>query len=420
MVADGAGGLMEVIDRRFDSEWPISFQVPASEAEDWFCHLQFECERRGWSSAGMSQVQSRENSGSLMLLEAGVEKLSVVWDRVRGGALNIRARPADLDLADAQECFRRVNERSRTAATEPRYWWGVLEYEGRAWRGELWLSDNLRLGPPTKQNEEGSRGPRAVVVDAVVDCISQALVPHVFSQLLEELAAFLSVMVAASFRRSRQGQVWTWAPTAEGTDCSVRHLGYIETANRTGMPVRGMYRAVPMGPADMTEEEQAVPQDIVSLWEKYCSLTEGRRWQFLWAASKFQEARWHWGEQRWTASFTSLVVACEALKPADPIYSEQNVYHVIDALLGKEAGLRLRTQLFDPLVHPEVHPQSIRNAHLHRGEFYGSEFAHRVAMTNFRDPTFDEATRELWKIAQAAIIEWLRCGGVFAMAGVQS
>lgn len=165
----------------------------------------------------------------------------------------------------------------------------------------------------------------------------------------------------------------------------------------------------------MIEEELAVPENIVSLWEKYRSLTEERRWQFLWAASKFQEARWHWGEQRWTASFTSLVVACEALRPPDPFYSEHNVYDVIDALLGKEAGTKLRTQLFDPLAHPEVHPQSVRNAHLHRGEFYGSEFAHWVAMSNFRDPTFDEATRELWKIAQAAIVEWLCRGGVFAM-----
>lgn len=87
MVADGAGGLLEVADRRFNREWPISFQVPAAEAENWFRYLEFECERRQWSSAGMSQQQSRENSGSLMLLGAGVEKLSVVWDRARGEAL---------------------------------------------------------------------------------------------------------------------------------------------------------------------------------------------------------------------------------------------------------------------------------------------------------------------------------------------
>lgn len=86
MVADGAGGLLAVVDHRFDSnEWPISFQVPAAEAENWFWHLQFECERCGWSTAGMSQLQSRENSGSLMLRDAGLEKLSIVWDRARGG-----------------------------------------------------------------------------------------------------------------------------------------------------------------------------------------------------------------------------------------------------------------------------------------------------------------------------------------------
>ena len=179
MVADGAGGLLEVVDRRFDRrEWPISFQVPAAEAENWFRHLEFECERRGWSSAGMSQLQSRENSGSLMLLDAGVEKLSVVWDRARGEALNVRARPAaDMDLSDAQECFRRTNERSSAGATERQYRWGILEYEGRAWRGELWLDDDLRLGPPSNQYEGASGGPRVVVVDAVFDCISQGTIP---------------------------------------------------------------------------------------------------------------------------------------------------------------------------------------------------------------------------------------------------
>jgi hypothetical protein len=417
MVADGAGGLLEVVDRRFDRrEWPISFQVPAAEAENWFRHLEFERERRGWSSAGMSQLQSRENSGSLILLDAGVEKLSIVWDRARGEALNVRARPtADMDLSDAQECFRRTNERSSAGATERQYRWGVLEYEGRAWRGELWLDDDLRIGPPSKQYEGASRGPRIVVVDAIVDCISQGQSPAVFGQLLEELAAFLAVVVSISFHLPRQGQVWTWALTAEGTDCSVRHLGYVEAANRPGMPARGTCVPVPMGPADVTDEELTVPQDIVSLWEKYRSLTAERRWQFLRAASKLQEARLLWDEQRGTASFALMVVACEALKPADPLYSEHNIYDVIDALLGKGARERLQTQLFDPKIHSKLHPQSVRSAHLHRGEFHGSEFAHEVIMSNFRDPTFDEATRELMKITRAAITEWLCRGGVFTM-----
>ena len=166
----------------------------------------------------------------------------------------------------------------------------------------------------------------------------------------------------------------------------------------------------------MTEEELAVPQDIVSLWEKYRSLIAERRWQFLRAASKLQEARLLWDEQRATASFALMVVACEALKPADPLYSEHNIYDVIGALLGEGARERLRTQLFDPKIHSKLHPQSIRSAHLHRGEFHGSEFAHEVIMSNFRDPTFDEATRELFKITKAAIIEWLCRGGMFTLS----
>ena len=37
-------------------------------------------------------------------------------------------------------------------------------------------------------------------------------------------------------------------------------------------------------------------------------------------------------------------------------------------------------------------------------------------MSNFRDPTFDEATRELFKITKAAIIEWLCRGGMFTLS----
>ena len=123
----------------------------------------------------------------------------------------------------------------------------------------------------------------------------------------------------------------------------------------------------------------------------------------------------YWSEERGTASFASMVVACEALKPPDPLYSEHNIYDVVDALLGKEAGERLRTQLFDPKVHPKLHPQFIRNAHLHRGEFHGFEFAHGISRSNFSDPTFDDAIRHLHRITKAAIIEWLYRGGVFAM-----
>ena len=222
------------------------------------------------------------------------------------------------------------------------------------------------------------------MVDAVVDCISQRQLGHVYRPLIEELAAFLSVVTGTLFRVPRQRQVWTWTPTVQGPDCSVRQLGYVETANRPSMPARGTSLPVPVGPVDMTEEEMTVPQDTVNLWEKYRALTGDRRRQFLAAASKSQEAMLYWSEERGTASFASMVVACEALKPPDPLYSEHNIYDVVDALLGKEAGERLRTQLFDPKVHPKLHPQFIRNAHLHRGEFHGFEFAHGISQSQFQ------------------------------------
>jgi hypothetical protein len=196
MVADGDGGMIRVEDRRFEHcAWPIVIEVPVERAENWFRYLQFECECRGWSSAGMSQLEPRENSGSQTLLAAGAEQLSITWDRIRGGMLNVRARPAaTLGFAEAQEFFRNLTRRSSAGATEPVWRWGTLEYEGRAWRGELWLSERLRLGPPSAQYERAVFGPRAVIVDAVVDCISQGHSAEAHRHLHEELSAFLSVV----------------------------------------------------------------------------------------------------------------------------------------------------------------------------------------------------------------------------------
>lgn len=425
-VADGADGMIQVEDRRFERrEWPISFEVPVGQAENWFHYLLAECERRGWSSVGMSQLDPRENSGSQMLLAAGAERLSITWDRIRGGILKVRARPAaTLDLAEAQELIHNINQQSSAGATEPIYRWGTLEYEGRAWRGELWLGERLRLGPPSAQYEQAVFGPRAVIIDAVLDCISQGHSLHAHRHLHEELSAFLSVVTGTRFHLPESRRTWTYEITPEGTACSVRNLGYIETADHRGMPLSGTFPPVPLEPRDETEEqqavramsqtEQAIPEDIVALWVRYRALTVERQEQFLAASSKFQEVRLHWG-QRGTASFTSMVVACEALKPADPRYSEHNVYQVIETLLGKPAAERLRTQLFDQKIHPNVHPQAIRNAHLHGGKLYDSEFAHGIVMPNFGDPTFDAASRELFKTTKAAIIEWLRRGGELEM-----
>ena len=75
--------------------------------------------------------------------------------------------------------------------------------------------------------------------------------------------------------------------------------------------------------------------------------------------------------------------------------------------MGKPTADLLQEQWF--------RPQDVRNAHLHRGEFRGSEFVQHLMMSSFQDPTFDQACRVLHQITQAAIIEWLRQCGTFTM-----
>jgi len=65
------------------------------------------------------------------------------------------------------------------------------------------------------------------------------------------------------------------------------------------------------------------------------------------------------------------------------------------------------------------HPQDVRNAHLHRGEFRSSEFVRNMVMSTYQDLTFDQACRELAPITQATIIEWLRRAGTFTMPRLQ-
>jgi hypothetical protein len=102
-----------------------------------------------------------------------------------------------------------------------------------------------------------------------------------------------------------------------------------------------------------------------------------------------------------------MVAACEALKVNEPLYRNHNVYHVVEALLGKERADMLRWQSFKP--------QDVRSRHLHAGELIGSEFAQHVMISSFQDPTFDQAYEEMWWTTKAAIIEWLRRGGAFVM-----
>ena len=152
LVADGAGGMMKLEDRRFETgEWPIAFEVPyeREQADRWQRYLRAENYRRGWSSGGLGQIERAENSGTITIIAEGKPLLSVVWERKRGGSIKVRASvlSSEFPLSEAQRFFDAVNDACRSGAIEPIYMRGTLQYVGRPWPGELWLDDNFRLGP---------------------------------------------------------------------------------------------------------------------------------------------------------------------------------------------------------------------------------------------------------------------------------
>ncbi len=425
MVADGFGGMMPVQDRRFEPpfDWPIRFEVAREQADTWLQYFSVECERRGWSSGGIGQLEAKENSGSITVNTgaAGQPQLVVVWERKRGGPIKVRARSAgtsDFPLAQAQELFEQVNQRCLAGATERFYRRGQLSYNGLAWRGEIWLSDALRLGPPTKQDEAALVGPRIILIDALVDCAGQSDAAYAFDQKLRELSAFLTVVIGISVGLPAHGRAWTF--TVGAADCAVRNLGYFQDEHPQQMPVRGACSPIPLKQVDRPDfslrgidgstNEQSLPSDISDLWAIFCKLMPDKRRHFLQAAAKWQEALLHWGE-RSTLSFALMVIACEALKPSEPQFRNHNIYHVVESLLGNPIADRLQKEWF--------RSQDVRNAHLHRGEFRGSEFVRFMAISSYKDPTFDQACRALAEITQAAIIEWLRRGGTFTMPPLQ-
>jgi hypothetical protein len=230
----------------------------------------------------------------------------------------------------------------------------------------------------------------------------------------------MSGVMGTAVRVAEAARGWTWTFTDGVVDCAVRSLGYWEQDNPQEMPARGACRSMTLRQVarpdfslrgfDGSITENSLPADTIDLWAAYCALTPAQRQQFLQAAAKWQEALAYWGE-RSTLSFVLMVVACEALKPACRQFKEHNIYHVVAALLGEATARSLREHWFQP--------QEIRNAHLHRGEFHGSEFVLSAMMASYYDPTFDQARRALSPITQEAIIEWLRRGGIFTMPPIE-
>src|ERR1051325_2288767 len=154
-VADGAGGMMKVEDRRFDrGDWPITFEVPVTnqQADRWARYLSWSCHRRGWNASKFVQLDRTENSGTIAITANGKRQIEIVWKQKPGGPLGVRASrvsSAEISPSDAEYFFAEVNEACLQAATVPLYVRGSLQYEGRAWRGELWLDDRTRLAAPS-------------------------------------------------------------------------------------------------------------------------------------------------------------------------------------------------------------------------------------------------------------------------------
>jgi len=340
-------------------------------------------------------MEARENSGSITVSAGspGQRQVAVVWERKRAGPLQVRARSVgtpEFTVSELQALFEQVNTSSGAGVTERFYRRGHLHYEGLAWRGELWLDDVLRLGPPTRHDETALLGPRVILVDALVDAVGQSYTPHVMDLKLRELSVFLSAVMGTPVLLPVQGRAWTF--TVGSADCAPRGFGYFEEENPQQMPARDASRSMPlksvsrpddsMRGIDGSVDEISLPSDVVELWQMFGALPDGQRRQFLQAGAKWQVAMSHWGGQN-TLSYALMVVACEALKPPGHDYRNHNIYHVVEALLGEATA--------DQLQKEWLRPQTVRNAQLHSGEFRSSEFVEHMIMSSYQDPTFDQA-----------------------------
>lgn len=421
-VADGAGGMRQVTDLCFeDDDWPIELTIPAKNAETWMAHLSAEVEERGWNSSSISQIDAAENSGTLSVHAANGPSpatLDIVWERLREEKLRLRARPNGdpvLSLDAAHDFINAVSARVQARKTLRAHRQALLTYDDLPWRGELWLDDNHRLGPPSKYPDT-LLGPQILIVDIMVEGIGQHGVTANFQKRLHELRVFLGFVLALKLEMSKLERNWAYEANAEGriTGCELKNIGYVELAVQTGFPKRGDIQPVEkrgftrpgLGPSGIWPDmqEQWVPEDIELLWQKLMALPPAKRDHLLLAGNAYMIAQPMWPDQR-TAYATFLVVACEALKPTGKRYDSMNIYDVVASLVGVDEAQRLR-QL-------SLHPQKIRSDHLHRGKLSAGELLPMVMNNHFMDPSFDEMLRILSTACRICLIEWLRCDGKY-------
>ena len=388
-------------------------------------HLHAECESRGWQSGGISQLEPELNSGSLTVHTPQANTtgaIEIAWEKSRDKPLSVHARSGSLSEVAARKFFSAVDARlrNRTALREHRRAW--ISYDVLPWRGELWLGDNLRLGPPS-QYPDAIFGAQIVVVDAMVEGIGWQGVTAQFQRKLFELRVFLSAVLGGRFDEMKLTRGWAYESDECGqfTVCRLTNLGYVETGGSSGFPARGSASpidrrtierpgvgrlGVTIGiTSDMTE--RWVPDDIDSLWDIFCNLPGGVRDHFVKAGNAHLIAQSLWPEQR-TAYASFLVVACEALKPQHDRYRWMNIYDVIESLAGSGKGAELRAL--------SVAPQKVRSKHLHRGDLLAGELYDLLISDPFHDPSFAAMLDVLSRATRTCLIEWLRKKGKYEVA----
>ena len=334
-VADGAGGMRQVADLRFEAgEWPIEFVVPATDAETWMAHLNAETEDRGWNSDSFSQLDAGENSGTIAVHTATGPSatLDSAWERPRGKALRLRARPNGdpvLSLQIAQDFINAVSERLRTIKSIRAYRQALLTYDGLPWRGELWLDADHRLGPPSKHRHT-LLGPQIVIVDAMIEGIGQQGVTAAFQRSIHELRVSLSFVLGLNITISKIEFGWVSNMNAQGSimDCTVRQVGYVEIVPTTWFPLVGS--ASPIEP-------------------------------FSWLLARRQS-------------------------PTGKRYDQLNAYDVIASLVNISDAQRLRAL--------SIHPQKVRSEHVHRGELAAGELVPMFMSNHFQDRSI--VRRDAW------------------------
>lgn len=422
LVADGKAGLVEQVDRRFEEhDWPIRFDMPLDDADEWMTQFKYACSERGWSCSGLGQIERAENSGTMYVRESEGGKpplVTLVWQRPRTGPLQIKIRPGPLFQRCAVDALLEVvSNRVRTRFREMYYRVTFLEYFGRPWRGELWLNDRLRLGSPARL-PGAIYGPQAVRIDAIVLGVGGADANAQFGQQMQELAIFLTIVLRKDIRRPAHEQLWTWASDAGTIHCDLRQRGYWESCASTTLPTPVLSSGIPtvyVERPDLAEvsplserDEVVLPQDIHALWSAFEALPDSRRRQFLEAGMTFQLALRIWTEFK-SASLALLVVACEALKPQRSALRKRSgrrkgFFDIVEAALGKRLAEHLRRL--------DLNPQGLRDHHLHLGKLFGAELDPLVFASTYRDPTFDDVHQLVTRVVAAVLVEWLRHGGV--------